>query len=139
VGFGLRPAPYGSGNSISYQTCTDPYGRPYICHYYVDAVPWIGQPHTYGQDIPWNAYVADPVNTTTGNYAYKRTDLSIPTHSLPLEFTRSYNSANPLDGRLGFGWTHSYNITISENTSSGTATVRHGMTRRALHLGWFSL
>ena len=120
------PYPYGSGNGINYRTCTDPIYGTYICQYYVDVVPWIGYETTYGQDIFWQYYIADPVNTATGNYAYERTDLSIPTRSLPLEFTRSYNSANPQDGRLGWGWSHSYLVYVTEDTTDGSVTVRFG-------------
>jgi RHS repeat-associated protein len=128
-GSATGPAPYGSGNGINYQTCTDPVFGSYVCQYYVDAVPWIGYENNYGQAIPWQYYEGDPVNTATGNYAYQRTDLSIPTRSLPLEFTRSYNSANPQDGQLGFGWSHAYLVSVSENTTDGTATVRYGDSR----------
>jgi len=120
------PHPYGSGNGINYRTCSDPIYGTYICQYYVDVVPWIGFENTYGQDILWQYYEADPVNTATGNFAYQRTDLVISTRSQPLEFTRSYNSANPQDGRLGWGWTHSYSVSVTENTSDSSATVRFG-------------
>ena len=120
------PSPYGSGNGINYRTCTDPELSPYICQYYVDATHWLGQSESYGQDVVWNAYVADPVNTATGNYSYVYTDISIPTRSLPMAFSRSYNSAYPEDGPLGFGWTHSYNIYVTESTVDNSVTVHHG-------------
>jgi len=122
------PAPYGSGNGINYRTytCGTPPATCYDYEYYVDANPWVGQTAYYGQTIFWNAYVADPVNTATGNYAYQRTDLSIPTRSFPLEFARSYNSTAPQDGRMGYGWTHSYNVTTAETGADGAVIVRHG-------------
>ena len=121
------PAPYGSGNKINYRKVYDSdCDCQIIDQFYVDADPWLGQATNYGQSVAWNAYEADPVNTATGNYAYQRTDLSIPTRSLPLEFSRSYNSVAPVDDILGFGWTHSYNINAAENSSDSSVTILHG-------------
>jgi len=53
----------------------------------------------------------DPVNTATGNVFVQAQDLVVPGPGMPFEFRRFYNSvAAPLDGPLGFGWTHSYNV-----------------------------
>ena len=88
------PAPYGSGNGINYASHYDSTCQcTIIDQFYVDVLPWLGHGAGYGPSIPWQAYEADPVNTATGNYAYQRTDLSIPTRSLPLAFSRGYNSA----------------------------------------------
>ena len=121
------PAPYGSGNGINYHQVYDEDCDCYIIdQFYVDADPWLGKEASYGQSIAWQGYEADPVNTATGNYAYERTDLSIPTRSFPLAFRRAYNSAAPTDSPLGYGWTHSYNLTATENTVDGSVTIRHG-------------
>lgn len=40
------------------------------------------------------------------------------------EFKRFYNSQDAATGSLGAGWTHSYNLTVAENTTDNTATVR---------------
>jgi RHS repeat-associated protein len=121
------PAPYGSGNGINYASHFDDSCQcTIIDQFYVDAAPWLGQANSFGQLIDWQAYEVDPVNTATGNYAYRYTDVSIATRSYPLEFTRSYNSSALQDGPLGFGWTHSYNIFITESNIDGTVAVRHG-------------
>jgi hypothetical protein len=118
------PAPFGSGNGINYRTCYDSVlKKNYICQYYVDVSPWLGQAQTYGQKISYQRYASDPVNTASGNFAYNRTDLSIPTRSFPLQFSRAYNSAYPEAGVMGYGWTHSYNIRAVENTSDQSVTI----------------
>ena len=60
--------------------------------------------------------VADPVNITTGNYAYEHLDLSIPSRGLPLEFKRFYNSQDDYDGPFGIGWSHTYNIFLIQSS-----------------------
>ena len=122
------PAPYGSGNGINYsQSCT---GEVCTITYYVDADPWLGkeywQSHHQGQGVSWQGYESDPVNTATGNYTYNRTDLSIPTRSQPLAFSRAYNSVSPQPGPLGMGWTHSYHLSASENLTDNTVLITYG-------------
>lgn len=61
---------------------------------------------------------ADPVSTVTGNMYHDETDFSIKNRGLPYVFTRSYNSGPgrvDQDGPLGFGWTHSYNMSLRSN------------------------
>jgi len=127
------PAPYGSGNGINYRTCWDPVLKVnYICQFYVDADPWIGQ-NTFvggqmGQAGPGSrnqAFEADPVNTANGNYLYQHTDLSIPTRGLPLDFARTYNSLDPQPGPLGYGWTHNWHLRLTEPTTD-TVVVTFG-------------
>ncbi|MCL4302970.1 MAG: DUF2341 domain-containing protein, partial [Anaerolineae bacterium] len=60
----------------------------------------------------WQAFDSDPVNTYSGNFTYSRLDVSIPTWGLPLAFERAYNSRDPEDGPLGWGWTHNYNVEL---------------------------
>ena len=111
------PDPYGSGEKINYRTCTNDDGYRYVCEYYVDANPWTGktynQSSTNGQDVSWQYYDADPVNTASGNYAYQQTDITIPIKGdLDLNFARSYNSLSPTTtGVMGIGWQHAYQIT----------------------------
>jgi len=121
------PAPFGSGNGINYRTCYDSVlKKNYICQYYVDASPWLGQTVSYGKAAPYQKRVSDPVNTATGNFSYNRTDLSISTRSLPIQFSRAYNSAYPEDGVMGLGWTHSYNIKAVESTIDQSVTISFG-------------
>jgi RHS repeat-associated protein len=121
------PKPSGNGNGVNYLSHYDSTCKCNIIDkYYVDFWPPLGNGSTNGQSAPWVAQVAEPVNTATGNYSYERTDLSIPTRSLPLAFSRSYNSSAPADGPLGYGWTFSYNVFITESSLDNSATVTYG-------------
>jgi len=125
------PSPYGSGNGINYESCYDSVTKTYyVCEYYVDADPWLGQgywvEHHLGQEIGWNAYEAEPVNTANGNYFYSRSYFNIPTRGLLLELTVTYNSAAPDDGPLGYGWTHGFNLSATENISDSTVIITYG-------------
>ena len=69
-------------------------------------------------------YSPDPVNLATGNYTYNHADLRIPGRGLPFEFKRSYNSkdAGIQTGKpLGFGWTHSYNLSVTVDQGGNAA------------------
>ena len=70
-------------------------------------------------------YWADPVNTELGNYTYSKTDFTLLGRGLPLQFARFYNSMDPLDGPLGFGWRHSYMIEVMEGVD-GDITLTWG-------------
>ena len=72
-----------------------------------------------------SGYAADPVNTATGNYTFTRTDFQLPGKGVGFSFERGYNSQDPRNGPLGFGWTHHYNISL-EIDGSGNITVRDG-------------
>jgi len=129
------PAPYGSGNKINYKSCYDSVTKTYyICQYYVDADPWVGQDywveHHLGQEVGWNAYEAEPVNTANGNYSYSRSYFEIPTRGLPLDLTLRYNSAAPDDGPLGYGWTHSHNLSATEDLTEDTLIITYGDARQ---------
>ncbi len=127
-GSDFGPAPYGPGNGINYRTYTC--GSPPVTCYdygaYVDAVPWLGQQMYYGQSVPNVVYEGDPVNTANGNYAYQRTDVSIPTRGLPLAFARAYNSLAPEAGPLGYGWRHTWQVTAQETASDVRITYGDG-------------
>ena len=73
---------------------------------------------------PNSPIAAEPVNTAIGNYTYEHSDLRIPGKGMPFEFKRGYNSLDPYNGPLGYGWTHSYNIVVNEYTDA--VTVKWG-------------
>jgi YD repeat-containing protein len=79
---------------------------------------------TYGAKAP-SGYSADPVNTATGNYTFNRTDLKLPGKGIGFAFERGYNSLDPLNGPLGYGWTHNYHTGLAVD-GSGNVTVRYG-------------
>lgn len=65
---------------------------------------------TLSNGLNWlQSWGGDPVNLATGNLYHSERDISVPGRGLPLVFERNYNSRNPQDGPLGFGWTHSFN------------------------------
>ncbi len=78
-----------------------------------------------GRSQPQQAFSKDPVNLATGNYAYQHTDLRIPGRGLAFEFTRSYNSKDPMASvlPLGYGWNHSYNIHLWVNDSNSVVVA----------------
>ncbi|MDT4291665.1 RHS repeat-associated core domain-containing protein [Methylomonas sp. MO1] len=65
---------------------------------------------TLSNGLNWlQSWGGDPVNLATGNLYHSEKDIAVPGRGLPLVFERNYNSRNPQDGPLGFGWTHSFN------------------------------
>jgi RHS repeat-associated protein len=69
------------------------------------------------------ACAGDPVNCASGELFESYDDLSVPGRGLPLDFTRSYTSGfASTDGQLGYGWTDSYAMSLSTD-SSGNVTV----------------
>jgi RHS repeat-associated protein len=57
-----------------------------------------------------------------GNQTYGKKVLSIPGRRIPFEFSVAYNSQDTYIGPLGPHWTHSYNITLTEELVSGQST-----------------
>ncbi|MEW6401338.1 MAG: RHS repeat-associated core domain-containing protein [Chloroflexota bacterium] len=69
-------------------------------------------------DVIKTPSTTDPVSTVTGNNYHDETDFTIKGRGLDITFTRTYNSApssTMLDGPLGYGWTHSYNMKLTSN------------------------
>ncbi|WHH57951.1 RHS repeat domain-containing protein [Petroclostridium sp. X23] len=63
----------------------------------------------------WCESVGEPVNIVNGNFLSESKDIHIPTKSVPLEFTRTYNSCGRNSGSLGKGWQHQYNSYLTFN------------------------
>jgi hypothetical protein len=68
--------------------------------------------------------VGNPTNVATGNKYEEVFDLSISTPGIPLEFRRSYNSQITFDAPLGYGWTHTYDVSVGVVQTSPTKRVR---------------
>lgn len=86
-----------------------------------------------GAESP-SSYFADPVNLATGNFILESSDLEIPGMGFPLKFSRFYNSKDTVETGhpIGHGWTHSYNLSLSED-GAGIVTIRFGDGRRETH------
>lgn len=61
----------------------------------------------------------DPINLRTGDKAETVTDLSLNTTTGTLSFTRTYRQSQISDitQPMGLGWTHSYDLYLTENSS----------------------
>jgi len=70
--------------------------------------------------------VAEPVNTATGNYYNSLVDLTVPGRGLSFILTRNYNSQDSYSGPMGVGWTHSYNVYLTINPTSGLVAIKQG-------------
>jgi RHS repeat-associated protein len=67
---------------------------------------------------------AEPVDTVDGDFTEQYTDMAIPGRGFPLAFVRTYNSlAAGTNGRLGYGWTDSYNAQLTQDPTTGMVTV----------------
>jgi len=65
----------------------------------------------------------DPVNCATGSLLQQYTDFSVPGRGISLDLTRTYDSAAAAsDGPFGYGWTDSYAMSLSTD-SSGDVTI----------------
>lgn len=63
---------------------------------------------------------SDPVDMANGAFIHEKTDLSLGlSGTRGLEFTRYYNSLRSAtdEAKIGFGWTHNYNIKLSQHTN----------------------
>jgi YD repeat-containing protein len=68
---------------------------------------------------------AEPVDCDTGEFWQNIDDLAVPGRGVSLDFNRTYSSlAASQDGPLGFGWTDSYNMSLSIDPNSGIVTIR---------------
>jgi len=87
-------------------------------------VPVIGPTNGLGGkgDNPWTEFAGGPVNVANGNEAHSHTDLIIPGRGVGLEFTRSYNSQDPRNGPLGYGWTFNYDMRLEIDRTDPSQT-----------------
>jgi RHS repeat-associated protein len=69
------------------------------------------------------AFTSEPINTATGNYYATTVDFSAPSKGQPFRFARTYNSLSNYSGPFGANWTHSFNVFLSANSSTGVVTV----------------
>lgn len=68
---------------------------------------------------------------STGEFTQTETDLAIASIGIPFSFSRTYRSTLAhIDGPLGFGWQHSYQISLSEDTTGVSVTLGNGRSER---------
>ena len=65
-----------------------------------------------------SGYSVDSVNTSTGNFTTSVLDFASAGIGQSVVFERTYNSQDPVDGPLGFGWTWNYNTSMSLGPNS---------------------
>jgi YD repeat-containing protein len=68
-----------------------------------------------------SGYVADPVNTATGNFTTAHVDLDFTVDGL--DWSRTYNSRNPDAGALGPGWSAGFDATALELPTGDVAVT----------------
>ena len=62
-----------------------------------------------GAETICHVFSKDPVNLSTGNFIYDRTDLEVGGRE-PFVFRRFYNAINGREGVLGRDWNHNYEV-----------------------------
>jgi len=72
--------------------------------------------------------IGNPVNIVSGKMYHQMTDLVIQ-GSLPIHFTRRFDSKSSHDGPMGYGWQHNYMVRI-DSTSATTTTLIDEQMRR---------
>ncbi len=68
--------------------------------------------NTKGCETISTVFSKDPVNLSTGNFIYDKTDLEIK-GTTPFAFRRFYNSRNRYEGALGTDWNHNYELSLT--------------------------
>lgn len=69
--------------------------------------------NTKGAEEISQVFSKDPVNLSTGNFIYNRTDLEISGPE-PFAFKRFYNAINDRKGVLGYDWNHNYEVLLED-------------------------
>ena len=75
-----------------------------------------------GAETICHAFSKDPVNLSTGNFIYDRTDLEIGGRE-SFAFRRFYNAINAHRGVLGKDWNHNYPQIAENLTRSGVKDI----------------
>ncbi|MBI3949254.1 MAG: hypothetical protein HY314_02200 [Acidobacteria bacterium] len=61
-----------------------------------------------------------PVTVSNGNMFHQFEDLNISSRGFPIVLRQTYNSQSTSDDSFGYGWTHSYNMSLKESFASIT-------------------
>jgi RHS repeat-associated protein len=76
--------------------------------------------------------VGSSANVANGNLSHSQELFSSKGSALPLDMSLYYNSADPNNGSLGLSWSHSYDISLNENTD-GSILLKEGNWQRTLY------
>jgi RHS repeat-associated protein len=68
----------------------------------------------------------DSLNTATGNFNYRVTDLTIPGRGMDFVFGRSYNAKDSTGSPMGPGWSHSFNVYLSLLPGGDNVSFHYG-------------
>ena len=76
---------------------------------------------------------ASSASVASGNLYHSQTLFNIPNSKILGDFNLSYNSLDGYNGPLGIGWTHTYNINLSENNDDSYTLMEGDGTREVLY------
>ena len=93
-----------------------------------------GTTHDISPSTPWTRFEG-PVNAVAGNLAFGVIDLAIPSVGFPTAMGRTYSSASTGSGQLGFRWTWSYGISVTEAPDDVLVTWGDGRQDRHVETG----
>jgi len=65
----------------------------------------------------------DPVNTASGEYWERRTDLALPGRGPALSFDRTYSAQSDVNGPFGHGWTANYLMSLEAEGPGEVVTI----------------
>jgi len=80
-------------------------------------------PGTQGEPLDADCAAGQhPVTFSNGNMYHRFDDLLIPTRGPALQLTRTYNAQSDQVGPFGHGWMHNYQVSLSEDGTTGDVT-----------------
>ena len=124
--------------SASGPSLNSPAGAQDRVSFHVTYIPFLGQPSTGSAPPPMQTllgqpgssstniagFTSEPINTATGNYYLTKEDLRVPGIGISFAFARTYNSEDGYSGPVGAGWTHSYNILLTLDGTTGDVAIK---------------
>ncbi len=130
IGFVTGAGAVGAGTvgaPVSYRYLSITGGSGFNISSVTPIIPGVS-PHTINSGVGlgasrYNTYSAGAINLATGNKYHPERDISLKGRGMPIVFERSYNSRNPVDGSLGFGWSHNFNhrLRFEDNNANSVA------------------
>lgn len=127
--YGVRFELSQQGNQLSYSVLDSSGADSALVRAVV--YPLVADPASTFGFRPYGAYVSDPVNVATGSFTNQNTDITAHDGVYGLDWTRTYNSADPQSGALGTGWATSFSSAIY--TQPGSALVRYDDGRQVIY------